>query len=175
MSLRDIITQQLELFLEKHGVAFTFPPADKVINNKAAFEEMMTAFAEVHSRIFDTQADRPSGLRAALGLWFTSSHVWATRLNRLLASNYFKGGGGVIGQTLQGTLYISSLAIETNCSHIRVLWINLDAVGAAANLLRCHDGAARPGKGIEDDRSAPRAISHGVRDQRHGLDRRMHL
>jgi len=50
-----------------------------------------------------------------LGLWFTSSHVWATRLNRLLASNYFKSGGGVIGQTLQGTLYVSSLAIETNC------------------------------------------------------------
>jgi hypothetical protein len=48
------------------------------------------------------------------GLWFTSSHVWSTRMNRLLASNYFKGTGGVIGQTLQGTLYISSLAIETN-------------------------------------------------------------
>jgi hypothetical protein len=48
MSLRDIITQQLEVFLEKHGVSFSFPPADKVINNKAAFEEMMAAFAEVH-------------------------------------------------------------------------------------------------------------------------------
>lgn len=48
MSLRDIITQQLEVFLEKHGVSYSFPPADKVINNKAAFEEMMTAFAEVH-------------------------------------------------------------------------------------------------------------------------------
>lgn len=48
MSLRDIITQQLEVFLEKHGVNFSFPPADKVINNKAAFEEMMEAFAEVH-------------------------------------------------------------------------------------------------------------------------------
>lgn len=48
MSLRDIITQQLEVFLEKHGVSYTFPPADKVINNKAAFEEMMAAFAEVH-------------------------------------------------------------------------------------------------------------------------------
>jgi hypothetical protein len=48
MSLRDIITQQLQLFLEKHGVAFTFPPADKVINNKAAFEGMMAAFAEIH-------------------------------------------------------------------------------------------------------------------------------
>ena len=48
MSLRDIITQQLELFLEKHDVSYTFPPADKVTNNKAAFEEMMAAFAEVH-------------------------------------------------------------------------------------------------------------------------------
>jgi hypothetical protein len=48
MSLRDIITQQLELFLEKNGVSFSFPPADQVINNKAAFEEMMAAFAEVH-------------------------------------------------------------------------------------------------------------------------------
>ena len=36
MSLRDIVTQQLELFLEKHGVDYTFPPADKVVNNKAA-------------------------------------------------------------------------------------------------------------------------------------------
>lgn len=49
-----------------------------------------------------------------LGMWFTSSHVWGTRLNRLLASNYFKKTGGVIGQTLQGTLYISSIAVETN-------------------------------------------------------------
>lgn len=48
MSLRDIITQQLEAFLEKQGVSFSFPAADKVINNKAAFEEMMAAFAEVH-------------------------------------------------------------------------------------------------------------------------------
>lgn len=48
MSLRDIITQQLEEFLDKHGVSYSFPPADKVINNKAAFEEMMAAFAEVY-------------------------------------------------------------------------------------------------------------------------------
>ena len=48
MSLRDIITQQLEVFLEKHGVSYSFPSADKVVNNKAAFEEMMAAFAEVH-------------------------------------------------------------------------------------------------------------------------------
>lgn len=48
MSLRDIITQQLEVFLDKQGVSFSFPAADKVINNKAAFEEMMAAFADVH-------------------------------------------------------------------------------------------------------------------------------
>lgn len=48
MSLRDIITQELELFLEKNGVSYSFPAADKVVNNKAAFEEMMAAFAEVH-------------------------------------------------------------------------------------------------------------------------------
>ena len=48
MSLRDIITQQLEVFLDKHGVSYSFPPADKVINNKAAFEEMMAAFVDVH-------------------------------------------------------------------------------------------------------------------------------
>lgn len=48
MSLRDIITQELEIFLENHGVSYSFPPADKVVNNKAAFEEMMAAFDEVH-------------------------------------------------------------------------------------------------------------------------------
>jgi len=48
MSLRGIVTQQLELFLDKHGISFSFPPADKVVNNKAAFEEMMAAFTEVY-------------------------------------------------------------------------------------------------------------------------------
>ena len=48
MSLRNIITQELEFFLEKNDVSYSFPAADKVVNNKAAFEEMMTAFAEVH-------------------------------------------------------------------------------------------------------------------------------
>lgn len=48
MSLRDIITQQLEIFLQKHGVSYSFPPADKVVNNKSAFEEMMAAFTEIH-------------------------------------------------------------------------------------------------------------------------------
>ena len=53
-------------------------------------------------------------LAIQLGMWFTSSHVWGTRLNRLLVSNYFKKRGGVIGQTLQGTLYVSSISVETN-------------------------------------------------------------
>ncbi|MFN3630384.1 MAG: DUF6079 family protein, partial [Casimicrobiaceae bacterium] len=48
MRLRDIITQELEIFLENQGVSFSFPPADKVVNNKAAFEEMMAAFDDVH-------------------------------------------------------------------------------------------------------------------------------
>jgi hypothetical protein len=51
MSLRDIVTQQLESFLEKNGVSYTFPPGDKVVNNKAAFEEMMSAFADVHPNL----------------------------------------------------------------------------------------------------------------------------
>ena len=48
MSLRDIITQELESFLERQGVSFSFPSAEKVVNNKASFEKMMAAFEEVH-------------------------------------------------------------------------------------------------------------------------------
>jgi DNA modification methylase len=72
----------------------------------------LIVLSRFRERIFSA---RKAEVNPGLGLWFTSSHVWATRLNRLLASNYFNSGGGVIGQTLQGTLYISSLAIETNC------------------------------------------------------------
>lgn len=72
----------------------------------------LIVLARFRERIFSMRGTEAS---PGLGLWFTSSHVWATRLNRLLASNYFGGGGGVIGQTLQGTLYVSSLAVETNC------------------------------------------------------------
>ena len=46
MPLRQIITQQLERFLEKLGVDYTFPTADKELNNKESFEEMMAAFNE---------------------------------------------------------------------------------------------------------------------------------
>lgn len=51
---------------------------------------------------------------AFLQFLFTSTHAWATRMNRLLVSNYFNKRGGVIGQTLSGTMYVSSIAIETN-------------------------------------------------------------
>ena len=48
MPLRQIITQQLERFLEREGVYFTFPTADQELNNKNSFEEMMEAFAGKH-------------------------------------------------------------------------------------------------------------------------------
>jgi hypothetical protein len=44
MSLRDILVAELEEHLAAIGVPYSFPSADKVHNNKRAFEEMMTAF-----------------------------------------------------------------------------------------------------------------------------------
>jgi len=44
MSLRDILVAELEEFMAAMGVTYSFPAADKVSNNKRAFEEMMTAF-----------------------------------------------------------------------------------------------------------------------------------
>ncbi len=44
MSLRDIFVAELEEHLAAMGVSYSFPSADKVSNNKRAFEEMMTAF-----------------------------------------------------------------------------------------------------------------------------------
>ena len=44
MSLRDIIVAELEEHLAAMGVSYTFPFAGDVVNNKRAFEEMMTAF-----------------------------------------------------------------------------------------------------------------------------------
>lgn len=46
MPLRQIITLQLQRFLEKLGVNYTFPTADKELNNKDSLEEMMAAFNE---------------------------------------------------------------------------------------------------------------------------------
>jgi len=44
MSLRDIITAELEERLAALGVTYAFPPAAQITNNKRAFEEMMSAF-----------------------------------------------------------------------------------------------------------------------------------
>jgi hypothetical protein len=44
MSLRDIICSGLTDALRKMGVDYTFPPVDKVSNNKDAFSEMMGEF-----------------------------------------------------------------------------------------------------------------------------------
>jgi hypothetical protein len=44
MSLRDILTAEIEEHLSKLGISFTFPSAATVTNNKRAFEEMMALF-----------------------------------------------------------------------------------------------------------------------------------
>ncbi|MDG6998066.1 MAG: ATP-binding protein [Nitrososphaerota archaeon] len=44
MSLREILVAELEEHLAKIGVFYSFPPVDKVSNNKRSFEELMTAF-----------------------------------------------------------------------------------------------------------------------------------
>ncbi len=46
MSLRDIITGELQDHLAEIGVNFTFPPAEKVRNNKDSINEMMGKFHE---------------------------------------------------------------------------------------------------------------------------------
>ena len=44
MSLRDILTSELEQGFDRLGVAYRFPPTDEVVSNKRCFEEMMSAF-----------------------------------------------------------------------------------------------------------------------------------
>ena len=44
MSLRDILTAEIEEHLAKFGVNYTFPPASTLTNNKRAFEQMMALF-----------------------------------------------------------------------------------------------------------------------------------
>jgi Family of unknown function (DUF6079) len=46
MSLRDILTAEIEEHLAKLGVTYTFPSASDVPNNKRAFEQMMGRFYE---------------------------------------------------------------------------------------------------------------------------------
>ncbi len=48
MSLRDILVGELEENLADMGVSYSFPSADKVPNNKRAFEEMMSAFHQTY-------------------------------------------------------------------------------------------------------------------------------
>ncbi len=48
MPLRQVITQQLERFLDKLGVSYSFPAANQELNNKESLEEMMAAFHEVY-------------------------------------------------------------------------------------------------------------------------------
>lgn len=50
MSLRGILTAELEEHLAAMGVSYSFPAADTVSGNKRAFEEMMAAF---HSKFPD--------------------------------------------------------------------------------------------------------------------------
>ena len=48
MSLRDIITGELEEYLEREGIAYAFPPADTISNHIRSFEEMMAAFHQTY-------------------------------------------------------------------------------------------------------------------------------
>jgi len=50
MSLRDILTAELEEHLSKLGISYDFPPASTIPNNKRAFEQMMALF---HQRFPD--------------------------------------------------------------------------------------------------------------------------
>lgn len=46
MSLRDILTAEIEEHLAKLGINYAFPPASSIPNNKRAFEQMMALFHE---------------------------------------------------------------------------------------------------------------------------------
>ena len=48
MSLRDIIVAELEDYLERIEVDYSFPAADTITNHKRAFEDLMEVFAEVY-------------------------------------------------------------------------------------------------------------------------------
>jgi hypothetical protein len=48
MSLRDILTAEIEEHLSKLGVSYSFPSAATVTNNKRGFEEMMALFHQTY-------------------------------------------------------------------------------------------------------------------------------
>jgi DNA modification methylase len=89
----------------------------------------LLALSAFREKIFKKFRDLP-----ALGLWFTSSHPWTTRLARLLVTNYFKKTGGVVAPTLQGTLYMSSVMAETNA--IDRFSLRISSVPYTAGLIR---------------------------------------
>ena len=49
-SLRLCLTEEIEKYLNSIGVNYQFPPADKITNNKAAFQEMMAAFQAAYPK-----------------------------------------------------------------------------------------------------------------------------
>jgi len=107
-----------------HGVKYAYDFYSK--RNLIVLSELWNRLAE-------------QGFPSMLSMWFTSTHAWVTRLNRLLVSNFFKKRGGVIGQTLSGTLYISSVGIETNA--IVRLGLRIGSVpygvGGRKNITQC--------------------------------------
>jgi energy-coupling factor transporter ATP-binding protein EcfA2 len=48
MDFREFVCSQLEEALSDWGIAYRFPPRDKIPNHKGAFEEMMASFHEQH-------------------------------------------------------------------------------------------------------------------------------
>ncbi len=48
MSLRDIFVAELEEYLEKHGVNYSFPDASTITSHKRSFEDMMEKFGQVY-------------------------------------------------------------------------------------------------------------------------------
>jgi len=51
MTLRDIITGQLETYLEGRGISYRFPSAAQVSSNKGPLEDMMAAFSRQYPRM----------------------------------------------------------------------------------------------------------------------------
>jgi len=49
-SLRECLTEEIETYLNSIGVNYQFPPADKITNNKPAFQELMAAFKAAYPK-----------------------------------------------------------------------------------------------------------------------------
>src|SRR6516164_1591664 len=66
--LCEILVSELEEHLASIGVSYSFPPADRVANNKRSFEEMMGAFHEryQHNPLVQTWCNDFAGLQASM-------------------------------------------------------------------------------------------------------------